>query len=326
MSSNHEDGPSQLLATDVRTAAVVQHPAALSRAGPIPRRRPIPHRRGRVGYAAPPVWVPPVPVYPYARWGRRVGAYLIDFAPAYVAMIPFWIGYVLFYVRVIQLTAGGPTGSSAGLFGELLRPALVWMIIGFVLMLIAFGWQWYNRWLIAGRTGQSMGKRVLKTKLVAEVNGQPIGAVNAFLRDLLHILDGIAYIGFLWPLWDAKRQTFADMIMKTVVVDHPPQGGPPQASPPSTGPLPVRSDGMIAITGATGALGSRVARLLADRGHPLAAAGPRRRPSAPGGGRDRDHLRLHRRRRRPRRTEAAATRCCWSAPASPPTGSPSTAP
>jgi uncharacterized RDD family membrane protein YckC len=70
-----------------------------------------------------------------------------------------------------------------------------------------------------------MGKRVLKTKLVAEVNGQPIGAVNAFLRDLLHILDGAAYIGYLWPLWDAKRQTFADMIMKTVVVDHPPRNG-----------------------------------------------------------------------------------------------------
>jgi uncharacterized RDD family membrane protein YckC len=169
--------------------------------------------------------VPPVPVYPYAHWGRRVGAYVIDFAPSYVAMIPFLVGYVLFYVRVIQVTAGGPTASTAGRFGELVRPALVWMIIGLVLMLIAVGWQWYNRWLVAGRTGQSMGKRVLKTKLVAEVNGQPIGAVNAFLRDLLHILDGAAYIGYLWPLWDAKRQTFADMIMKTVVVDHPPRDG-----------------------------------------------------------------------------------------------------
>ena len=110
-----------------------------------------------------------------------------------------------------------------------------------MLMLIAFGWHWYNRWLIAGRTGQSMGKRVLETKLVAEVNGQPIGAVNAFLRDLLHILDGIAYIGYLWPLWDAKRQTFADMIMKTVVVDHPSQGGPASAHAPLDRPLPVRS-------------------------------------------------------------------------------------
>lgn len=37
----------------------------------------------------PPVWVPPVPVYPYAHWGRRVGAFLIDVAPVYLAMVPF---------------------------------------------------------------------------------------------------------------------------------------------------------------------------------------------------------------------------------------------
>ena len=173
------------------------------------------------GYGPPPIWVPPVPTYPYTVWGRRVGAYLIDFAPAYVAMTTFWVGYVLFYVRILQVTAGGSAAPTPAVFGELLRPALVWMIIGVLLMLAAFGWQWYNRWLIAGRTGQSLGKRVLEAKLVAEVNGQPIGPVNAFLRDLLHILDGAAYIGYLWPLWDAKRQTFADMIMKTVVIDRP---------------------------------------------------------------------------------------------------------
>ena len=171
------------------------------------------------GYAPQPVWSPPVPTYPYAAWLRRVGAYLIDFAPALVAQIPFWIGYVMFYVRLIQLSSSPSTTSSEDVFSDLTGSALIWMIIGFVLMLAAIGWQWYNRWLIGGRTGQSMGKRVLQTKLVAEVNGQPIGPVNAFLRDLLHVLDGAAYIGFLWPLWDAKRQTFSDMIMKTVVVD-----------------------------------------------------------------------------------------------------------
>ncbi len=166
-----------------------------------------------------PVWVPPVPRYRYARWLRRAGGYLIDFTPAYLAQIPFWIGYVMFSVRLIQLSRAPSTTSSEDLFADLTGSALRWMILGVVLMLAAIGWQWYNRWLIGGRTGQSMGRRVMKTKLVAEVNGQPIGAVNAFLRDLLHVLDGAAYIGFLWPLWDEKRQTFADMIMKTVVID-----------------------------------------------------------------------------------------------------------
>jgi uncharacterized RDD family membrane protein YckC len=96
------------------------------------------------------------------------------------------------------------------------------MIIGFVVMLASIGWQIYNRWITAGRTGQSLGKRVLKISLISEETGQPIGALNAFLRDLVHILDGFAYVGFLWPLWDEKKQTFSDKIMKTVVVDQPP--------------------------------------------------------------------------------------------------------
>ena len=41
----------------------------------------------------------------------------------------------------------------------------------------------------------------------------------AFVRDLAHIVDSvICYIGYLFPLWDARRQTFADKIMSTVVL------------------------------------------------------------------------------------------------------------
>ena len=40
-----------------------------------------------------------------------------------------------------------------------------------------------------------------------------------FIRQLAHAIDGaICYIGFLFPLWDAKRQTIADKLMKTVCV------------------------------------------------------------------------------------------------------------
>ena len=45
------------------------------------------------------------------------------------------------------------------------------------------------------------------------------GGWRCFGRDLLHILDLLPlWLGFLWPLWDARRQTFADKIMKTVVL------------------------------------------------------------------------------------------------------------
>ena len=155
----------------------------------------------------------PVPVRSdYAHWGRRVGAYLIDFIPAYIAGIVFYVGYG---IAIAGIASTGSTDLSAG---------AVPMIIGGVLYIAALGWQIYNRWIIAGRTGQSLGKRVLKISLISEATNGPIGPLNAFLRDLVHILDGFAYVGFLWPLWDEKRQTFADKLMTTAVVEAPTNG------------------------------------------------------------------------------------------------------
>jgi len=31
----------------------------------------------------------------------------------------------------------------------------------------------------------------------------------------------LCYLGWFWPIWDRKRQTFADKIMRTVVVIQP---------------------------------------------------------------------------------------------------------
>jgi hypothetical protein len=46
-----------------------------------------------------------------------------------------------------------------------------------------------------------------------------MGGGMCFLRDLLHIIDALpCYLGYLWPIWDARRQTFSDKIMNTVVL------------------------------------------------------------------------------------------------------------
>src|SRR5713226_2251324 len=120
----------------------------------------------------------------YANWGQRVGAYLIDVVP------PIIVEFI-----------GIATHTS---------------ILVLIFILAALGITIYNRWIQAGRTGQSWGKMALGIKLVSEETGQPIGGGMAFVRDICHILDSLAcYIGWLFPLWDAKRQTFADKIMKT---------------------------------------------------------------------------------------------------------------
>lgn len=56
-------------------------------------------------------------------------------------------------------------------------------------------------------------------RLLREADGRPLGFGMAFVRRLAHFLDSIAcYIGWLWPLWDAKKQTFADKVCSSVVV------------------------------------------------------------------------------------------------------------
>ena len=71
----------------------------------------------------------------------------------------------------------------------------------------------------AGTTGQSYGKKIAGTRLILEATGQPPGGGLGIGRFFVHILDALpCYLGFLWPLWDSKRQTFADKILKTVVV------------------------------------------------------------------------------------------------------------
>jgi uncharacterized RDD family membrane protein YckC len=70
-----------------------------------------------------------------------------------------------------------------------------------------------------GTTGQTAGKKVLGIKTIKEQTGEYLGFGMAFVRYLAHIIDGLpCYIGYLWPLWDAKRQTFADKIVGSVVV------------------------------------------------------------------------------------------------------------
>ena len=123
----------------------------------------------------------------YANWGQRVAAYLIDYLPIIVLEL---IGVIVHNVAFSLLV-----------------------------LLASIGWWIYNRCIQAGRTGQSLGKKTLHMRLLSEKTGEPIGAGMAFARDICHILDSLAcYIGWLFPIWDAKRQTFADKIVSTVVI------------------------------------------------------------------------------------------------------------
>ena len=123
---------------------------------------------------------------PLADYGKRLLAGFIDYAAPSIA---------------------------ANILGLVVRP------LGILLSLAALGFTIYSK-VLEGQTGQSIGKRIAGTRTILEATGQPPGVGIAIGRWLLHILDSLAcFVGWLFPLWDAKKQTFADKIVKTVVVD-----------------------------------------------------------------------------------------------------------
>jgi uncharacterized RDD family membrane protein YckC len=152
-------------------------------------------------------WGQPATAYgvpaPYAEWIKRVGATLVDAA----VLIPT---YILIGIGAV-VAGGGDASGAAGAIGTFL------MILGYIAMLGVLIWNVFVR---QGRTGWSIGKQVLGIRLIGERTGQPIGAGLAFVRAICHIVDQVlCYVGYLWPLWDTKKQTFADKIMSTVVIE-----------------------------------------------------------------------------------------------------------
>ena len=163
---------------------------------------------GQPGYAQPPG--------NYAHWGKRVGGYLIDSILTSLAGIPLWIGYVLIIAGAGTTTVNGTTTIENNDIGA--APILL-ILLGSLTSLAFLIW---NTFIKQGRTGYSIGKGVLGIKLIGIQSGQPIGPLMAFVRQIAHIVDSLAcYLGWLWPLWDEKRQTFADKILSTVVIDQP---------------------------------------------------------------------------------------------------------
>lgn len=66
--------------------------------------------------------------------------------------------------------------------------------------------------------GQTLGKKVMKIKVVRE-DGKPLDYQTAIIRYLGYMLSGaVLLLGFLWVIWDSKKQGWHDKLAKTLVV------------------------------------------------------------------------------------------------------------
>lgn len=163
-------------------------------------------------YYPPPQWV--LPTAAYTPWGKRMLAGIIDWAP-------IWLVFIVPMAGVI-ITDGWECfdamyGSSTGVCTS--RESSLWIVVqalGFLACVPYFFWNFCYR---QGKSGQSIGKSVMKFKVISEKTWQPIGFWLSLVRQIAHYIDQlICYVGYLFPLWDDKRQTIADKLMSTVCV------------------------------------------------------------------------------------------------------------
>ncbi|MGZ4564827.1 MAG: RDD family protein [Mycobacterium sp.] len=133
--------------------------------------------------------------------------------PARNALAPWHLRADAFAVDVLPGTAVVTTMALACFT---VPPGGVWWwlciaVIGVVILLTLV-----NRLLLPTLTGWSVG-RALFGIAVTRRTGEPIGPWGLLLRDLAHLLDTVSVVGWLWPLWDSGRRTFADMLLRTEV-------------------------------------------------------------------------------------------------------------
>ncbi len=167
------------------------------------------------GYAAPPVGGE------RAGFGIRLGGYLLDGLLYGLLMAAFMIpGTVLMIAAFGDCTTvdrlDGTTSLECGdgdINWGLFSGGIALIVLGF--LIVAFI---YLRAL--GRTGQTWGRKIVGIKVIGERDGEPIGFGRALGRQLFasFISAQIFYLGYLWMLWDDKKQTWHDKVVNSIVV------------------------------------------------------------------------------------------------------------
>ena len=135
--------------------------------------------------------------YEQAGFGLRYGAWMFDFLITLIAIMSF----------TFVITAVGHR-SVVDSNDNLL------IVAGLTMLLIVL-----NFVVLAGRSGQSAGMRILGIQIARE-DGKPFTMKHAALRHLVGYPLSMAgfFLGFLWMLWDPRQQGWHDKLAGTIVV------------------------------------------------------------------------------------------------------------
>ena len=180
---------------------------------------PPPPPQGGPGFTSPGAPVGALPKEAYTPWLTRVWAYLIDYIP--VAIIQ-GIGWLLLIGTRETACITDTSEYDLGEFCATGASTIGQLSIGLTSLIALAYWIW-NLGYRQGTTGSSIGKGIMKFKVVSEKTGQPLGFGMSFVREIIYFvaaaLCGIVWIiAVLFPLWDPKRQSLADKIVNSICV------------------------------------------------------------------------------------------------------------
>jgi len=91
----------------------------------------------------------------------------------------------------------------------------LWLILDFIIFFAYF--------ILLEKGGQTIGKMIMRIKIVNESDQRPISYGQSIIRNLLLIIDLIPYlvpglVGFIFSFGSLKKQRIGDMIAKTLVI------------------------------------------------------------------------------------------------------------
>lgn len=145
----------------------------------------------------------------YATYGTRLLAFLLD---QFFGMVVGLLALALLFVPLgLLLATGGGEPSPVAFVGLFVVMGLVWLG-----SLVAIYW---NVGWRQGRTGQSLGKQAMGIEVVRVADGSYLGAGTGVLRALMAgLVSGFFLLGYLWPLWHDREQTWHDLIVDSLVI------------------------------------------------------------------------------------------------------------
>lgn len=159
----------------------------------------------------------------YAGFGSRLVALVIDWMVVGLLFVPAILAINTGPTRITRCSVdqqGNVTiGQEINAFCEVPTGGTIAAAILLGLLALAGALVYYAK-LEGGPSGQTVGKKALGIKVVDATTGGPIGGGRAVGRYLFKsfISGNLCFLGYLWSLWDGRKQTWHDKVVTSVVI------------------------------------------------------------------------------------------------------------